>query len=98
MLRKFMKPSGEMSHIATARDPGQGVSLSTEQTQTLGLSIQAQSGHWDLAGVCTHHAACLPPPPQAQTPLHSAGDFIDALKRPETTNCGLLQDLRLKRD
>lgn len=93
-----MKPSGEMSHIVTARDPGQGVSLSIEQTQTLCLSIQAQSGYWDLAGVCTHHAACLPPSPQAQTPLHSAGDFIDALKRPETTNCGLLQDLRLKRE
>lgn len=96
MLRKFTKPSGEMSHIATACDPGQGVSLSTEQTQTLGLNIQAQSGHWDLAGVCTHHEACLPLPPQVQTPLHSAGDFINALKRPETTNCGLLQALRLK--
>lgn len=98
MLRKFTKPSGEMSHVATACDPGQGISLSTEQTQTLSLGIQARSGLCDLAGVYTHHAACLPPPPQAQTPLHSAGDFIDALKRPETTNCGLFQDSKLKQE
>lgn len=72
-----MEPSGEMSHVATAHDQGQGVFLHTEHTLTPGFSAQAPSSYWGLAGICTHQATCVPHIP---TGPDSAGDSIYALK------------------